>query len=411
MAQEPPARLLDISRLISRAGRTATGVDRVECAYLAHLARREAPLFLLSRLPGGHVLIAPPECDALAARLSGAIPWGAPDLAALLRPRRPRLMRRAESDLRRLAHARCGRGGLAAMLRRHLPAGSHYFNVGHVNLTHDVFGALSQAGMPAAVMIHDAIPLDFPQYQREGTPARFAAMLDRVRRHAGCVIYNSRHSRERAEFHMSHQGTPPPGLVAPLGIDPAVPDPRALPAGLPPSRPYFVALGTIEPRKGHGLLLDVWDRLAADLPAPPMLLICGNRGWNNHDVFARLDRLGADAPVRELAGLSDGAVAALLGGARALLCPSRAEGFGLPAVEAAAMGTRIVCTDLPARREVLGALPVYLPAEDCYQWRDAVIRLTEDRGAAPECFPAPAWDDHFGLVLSCFCGGTEVSAW
>ncbi|MFC6688982.1 hypothetical protein [Jhaorihella thermophila] len=73
-------------------------------------------------------------------------------------------------------------------------------------------------------------------------------------------------------------------------------------------------------------MLDVWG----DMTDPPQLLICGARGWNNDAVFDRLDRLDRNGPIRELPGLSDRQVAAILQGARALLFPSRAEGFGLP---------------------------------------------------------------------------------
>ena len=73
------------------------------------------------------------------------------------------------------------------------------------------------------------------------------------------------------------------------------------------------------------MLLDVWQ----NLPAPvPQLYIVGRRGWSNVAVFDRLDHLPSDAPIHEVAGLSDGAVAALLQGAQALLFPSFAEGFG-----------------------------------------------------------------------------------
>lgn len=60
-----------------------------------------------------------------------------------------------------------------------------------------------------------------------------------------------------------------------------------------------------------------------ELKTPPELIIIGNRGWNNDEVFARLDK--NPAHVTELNGLDDGEVAALVQGARALLFPSLAE--------------------------------------------------------------------------------------
>ncbi len=91
-----------------------------------------------------------------------------------------------------------------------------------------------------------------------------------------------------------------PVTVAPIGTTLAAP--ASAPPDLDLSRPYFVALGTIEPRKNHALLLDAWDLLAQRLPASavPRLFIFGRRGWCNEAVFARLDALPAGGPVREL---------------------------------------------------------------------------------------------------------------
>ena len=86
----PPARLLDITRLVSRAGRVATGVDRVELAYLVHLALRPEPLFAIARTPFGFILIGPENLPPLTARLTGAQHWGAADRLSRLAPRRKR---------------------------------------------------------------------------------------------------------------------------------------------------------------------------------------------------------------------------------------------------------------------------------------------------------------------------------
>lgn len=310
--------------------------------------------------------------------------------------------------MRRHAVARCLTAGLGAMLRRHLPAGTACFNVGHANLTaRSLRGIGAVPGARLIVLIHDTIPLDYPDCAREGVPDAFAARLARVAARADLVLYPSADSRARAEAHMAAMGRVPPGHVVPLGIDPPRPDPAALPEGLPPPAPYFVTLGTIEPRKNHALLLDVWAALAADPPAcgVPPLVVAGRRGWRNAQVFARLDAARARGlPIIERADLSDGAVAALLGGAAALLQPSLAEGYGLPPLEAAALNTPVICADLPVYRETLGAFPVYLTAADAYPWRQAILEFATGRArpghegrAAPD---TPTWQAHFNTVLT-----------
>jgi glycosyltransferase involved in cell wall biosynthesis len=154
-----------------------------------------------------------------------------------------------------------------------------------------------------------------------------------------------------------------------------------------------VALGTIEPRKNHALLLDAWEGMG---PQAPWLVICGARGWRNAATFARLDR--HPPRVREAAGLTDGAVAALLQGARALLFPSLAEGYGLPLVEAAALGTPVVCSDLPICREVAGPGADFLDPRDPEAWAAAVMRLKDDTSPRKRMV-APLWEQHFNIAL------------
>ena len=166
-----------------------------------------------------------------------------------------------------------------------------------------------------------------------------------------------------------------------------------------------MTLGTIEPRKAHDLLLDLWDGMMAERPERdvPGLVSCGARGWNNDAVFARLDALPKGGPVMECPGLSEGAVAALLQDSCGLLFPSHAEGYGLPPIEAAAMGVPVVLRDLPVYRETLGDIPVYLKETESYLLRDIVDQLSAnghgmDRTSVSSRFEAPGWSDHFGVM-------------
>lgn len=396
------ARLLDLTRLASRHGRgPLTGVDRVEAAYLRELLAREDPAFGLLRVPLGYLLIDRAGMAALRDRLDGR-PVGPPDrLGRLLRRRQP-LRARLEADLRRLAVAACLPWRLTAMLCRHLPPGSAYLNTGHSNLTGAGLRRIRAAGLRIAVLVHDVIPLDHPEFARAGTVPVFARKMAAAAAHADLLIHSTDDARRRTEARLSHV---PPGLLAPLGVTVPQPDPASLPPDLPPPRPWFVALGTLEPRKNHALLLDVWDGLHARLPAAevPALLILGARGWADPALFRRLDASPwREHTVFERSGLGDGAVAALLAGAEALLFPSLAEGFGLPPAEAAALGVPVVSSPLSAIRETLNDYPVYLDPADRYSWLDTVAAWGQRRrGQRARGRPAPTWEDHFRTVLSC----------
>lgn len=171
-----------------------------------------------------------------------------------------------------------------------------------------------------------------------------------------------------------------------------------LPANLPPRGPYFITVGTIEPRKNHAFLLDLWECWGDD--APP-LLICGSRGWENEDVFARLDRLNEGSAVREITGLTDAALAHLVKNSAGALFPSHAEGFGLPPVEALTLGARVLCNDLGVLREILGSHAHYHPVSERELWLNTLKTWEKDRPIATNggAFQAPTWADHFKTVL------------
>ncbi len=381
-----------------RAGRIATGIDRVELAYLAQFLEMETPVFGLVRSAFGYLLLDRSGMIAFQDRLTGRVQWGRADLASRMLRGRGAAVQRAESDVRRLAVDRAVPFRLASMLAAHLPAGFAYINVGHSNLTDRVLGAVTAAQGQIAVMVHDVIPIEYPQYQRPGTIAPFSDKMRRVARRADLVIYNSDDTRNRAEAVFREWGRVPPPIVAHLGTMMPAADAALLPQGLPPERPYFVTVGTIEPRKNHSFLLDIWDDLGPD--APP-LLICGSRGWNNDAVFARLDALPPDSPIKEVSGLADPALAALIATSSGLLFPSHAEGFGLPPIEALMLGTRVLCNDLPVLHEIVGNKADYASVSDSHLWLNT-IKNWQKNGYNPQSsvrFRQTTWTDHFKVVL------------
>ena len=172
-------------------------------------------------------------------------------------------------------------------------------------------------------------------------------------------------------------------------------------------RPYFVVLGTIEPRKNHVLLLHAWRRLVEHMgDRAPLLVIIGQRGWeceNVIDILERCDMLRGH--VLEHAACTDAELADWLGPARALLFPTFTEGFGLPLVEALALGTPVIVSDLPVFSEIAGDIPDYLDPLDALGWMNLIRGYAE-----PDClarklqvqrisrFVVPTWKNHFNRV-------------
>ncbi|MEX0971300.1 MAG: glycosyltransferase family 1 protein [Paracoccaceae bacterium] len=391
------ARLLDISRSVSRIGLgPATGIDRVERAYIRQFMRDVAPAFFLARLAGGFVLLDRAGMARFWPVLVGAALPGRPDLLAHLSRKLSPAQRRVQAELRRIAFARCWRRGLSRLLARHMPNGFAYVNVGHSNRSAPVWAAMRKAGAgPRLAMLHDTIPLDWPEFSREGLPERFAQELRSTAKGATGIICNSADTAARGAHWLGTFGLKAALHIAPLGCD-ALAGRRTAPVTTTPAE--FVVLGTIEPRKNHALLLDVWDTLCAE-PNAPQLHIIGRRGWRNDAVFTRLDAaIAAGQPVFEHGALDDTALAAHLARVRALLFPSFAEGFGYPLVEALQMGVPVLCSDLPVFRELAGPHATYLPADNPKAWLDAITAASHTPPTPPAKFDFPDWGRHFSLV-------------
>ena len=398
----PSAWLLDLTRLVSRLGRgPLTGIDRVELAYLDHLLWRAEPVFGLVRTALGFVLLDRVGARGVLGRVTFAVPLGQPDILSRLTNRHLPQNGRAEADMRRLAAARCLPVRLRPVLRKRLPDGTAYVNVGHANLTPRVMQAIkSLPGGQVIVMVHDTIPLDHPELCRAGSQPGFARKLATVAAHCDLVVHTAACTKAQTETHLARMGRVPPGLVAPLGVALTAPD------GIGPGKhlqPYFVALGTIEPRKNIALLARVWRQLQNRGGAVPHLFIVGNRGWESRTLFDELDSLANTGAVTLLHDLGDTAVAGLLENAEALLFPSLAEGFGLPPLEAAALGVPVFAGKLPVVVEMLRDYPVYLDTSDDYAWIEAIdhklSHRKQGRDADRQTRVPPSWPDHFDRVF------------
>lgn len=332
--------ILDISRLLSVAHQAApTGIDRVELAYARRWSKVESsrctfvaeiPLLGYAALPRQIVVDLVEALDAAwsdggssaaaaARRARLALPFGRTAMGELLRRSGPK-------TFLLVSHRALERPGRIMSLRRH---GCHF-----------------------VPLIHDLIPLQHPEFARAGQAEKHRRRISTTAALADAIIVNSAATGAELAPWLSGRPGSPPMAVAPLGVSP--PEVDVPPVSI---RPYFVALGTIEPRKNHLLLLNIWRQFAASFgTAAPRLVVVGRRGWENENVLDMLERCSAiDGLVRETGPLPDRDVASLLRGARALLFPSFAEGFGLPLAESLALGVPAIASDLPAGRRRLAA--------------------------------------------------------
>jgi glycosyltransferase involved in cell wall biosynthesis len=396
-----PHLVLDLSRLLSRAERAVpTGIDRVELAYAEHaIATARQRLSFAGMLSWGRFgMLGTADAVALVEALGHVFRSDADAAGA---------MARAAALGRRLRVARFLRGGLGlgAALAPHRDD-AVYLLVSHHHLDKPaiVERLKRRTGARFACMVHDLIPLEFPEYARPGHDVRHVVRMTTVARHADLVIVNSAATREAFQPFLARAHRAPPVVVAPLGIEPPH---AAVPPAASSESPYFVCVGTIEPRKNHLLLLNLWRQLVAESGgAAPRLVLVGQRGWENENVVDMLERSpGIQGHVEERNDLSDPQVARLLAGARALLLPSFAEGYGLPVGEALAAGVPVLCSPLPALREVARDVAEFLDPLDGAAWRRAILDYAAPHSARRDAqlariatWHAPTWAEHFAIV-------------
>jgi glycosyltransferase involved in cell wall biosynthesis len=264
---------------------------------------------------------------------------------------------------------------------------------------HDALEDLRAHGCRIVPLIHDVIPLAYPQYFPEGEPERHARRIEALSRlsDAGLIVSEAALAELRA--YAGRKALPlPPMTVASPGLD--LRPPLAAEEG-DGGDPYLLMLGSLEPRKNHLLMLQLWQRLCRR-PGCPRLVIVGRAPYQQGVVSRALNEAEFLGRVEYRGRLPDGEVARLLRGARALLFPSIEEGFGIPLAEALAAGVPALASDIPAFRELGGPVPEYLDPLDGPAWEEAVLDYAatdSPRRAAQMArmplFRAPDWDTHF----------------
>ena len=272
-------------------------------------------------------------------------------------------------------------------------------------------------GLPAVVTVHDTIPERFPQMTLPSRAARlfWAAKVRLALWQCDLVLTVSDHA---ARSIIEILGVAPDRIrvttEAPAEAyrptDASDQAAAAARTGIPGGAPWFAYVGGFNPHKRVDSILRAHAAIACDTTPVPHLVLVGARTDAFLGDAARLEEIVRSAGTADLVHwtgfVPDSELAPLLGGATALLLPSEVEGFGLPAVEAAACGTPVVATTESPLPDLLKGGGIFVAPGDEAALRAAMRALLDParRAAlgrvARERASAMSWDRAADVALA-----------
>jgi len=292
--------------------------------------------------------------------------------------------------------------------------GDHVFFTGLVwtPMFEPIFKDLAKRGISFSILIHDIIPVEYPELVSREYAQGFERWLIAAVNSADVLYVSNIFARDQIERWALLNGVQIRAdfTVVPFGLRKPEPASRAKgrPADGALSRVkwdrFVLSVGTIDRRKNQKLLCEAWVELARIHPAEklPQLVLVGRDDIGIETVSASVAELVRQGQILVLSGVADADLGALYGACLVTCFPSLAEGYGLPVAESLAFGKLCITSDLPEIRAHAGDLAWYFPPGD----REALVELVSrvivapgvlvgaERDIATE-FRAPTWRESF----------------
>ncbi len=230
--------------------------------------------------------------------------------------------------------------------------------------------------------LHDLTVLSHPHCHTLANRVRtLTAVAEAIARGAALMAVSDETRREAERLlsvPMDEVEVVPPMLSPAFTAAPAGDDGPAARLSGEFGSPYVLAVGSLEPRKNIGRLLDAWELLPERLRGSHVLVVVGAYGWRQRSVRRRLAAAKRRGAVVPTGFVPDCELAALYRGARAFVFPSLAEGFGLPVAEAMACGAPVITSARSAMPEVAGDAALLVDPESAEDIATAVQAVLDD---------------------------------
>lgn len=247
--------------------------------------------------------------------------------------------------------------------------------------------ALARRGIQTVAILSDMIPCRYPHHFQHQSPIEsFERVVEFLVREAALVVCISEATRaDFATFAASKGHKLPPCEVMHLGSETPHTDQQA-PPNLPHDfleRGFTLSVSTLQVRKNHQLLYQLWRRFAEEGRHDiPRLVLVGTPGWLTDNLRKQweADPLLQDSLIA-LPSVDDRELSWLYQNARFTLYPSLYEGWGLPIVESFQHGTPCIASNTSSMPEAGQGLALHLDPLDFISWHKAILDWCEDDGA------------------------------
>jgi len=382
--------LIDITRTLVRFDDPfQTGIGRSERAVVDYALTLSKPVYFIARLSGRLYLFDLAGLKQAFSDLSGG--WNKTSLRFAWRSRLNRSQRQTLSCFAQ--HALLSSRNFDGRMQNEMHQPFHYINLGHLNFANTFARDLKAHGCAKiSIFIHDVIPLDHPEYQTSKSVLEFRKFIQTTTDHATDIWVNSDYTRKRVAEHL---GFDRPIEVHPLGVDPHQAKKHS--KSLSAIEPFFLAVGTIEPRKNIRLLIDIWEKFED----PPKLIIAGRRGWKSDELLERLDELSFNTKWLDYRDdIKDDELDILFQNAQAVLLPSVVEGFGLPGLEAQAHGVPLICSDISVFKELFKGYADFANPYSQSEWKAQIEKRMKQPIARNIPIQTRTWQDFAKAILS-----------
>jgi glycosyltransferase involved in cell wall biosynthesis len=257
----------------------------------------------------------------------------------------------------------------------------------HQDYIHRVLALKRQFGTKFVMTVHDLIPIYARETCDQDTAIVFEEFMRRALKHTDHILAVSGNTANDVKrYSASLQIPESPITVTKNGSSfteflPGKESPGDIAAGELPER-FVLFVATIEGRKNHQLILDIWRRMIDEGDDPPHLVCVGRLGWKSTAFISTVVESGyLGGRIHLLRDICDADLRMLYSRCLFTLCPSFYEGWGLPVGEALAMGKICVCSDRASLPEVAGEFGVYIDIADCDASLATIRGLLSDNAA------------------------------